>query len=153
MCTLKDQKGKIIEEISFDGKGIFEIKLDGEIFIINAICCTSCMNIEINQYLNYDLNDLKDAIFIELGECEKPEEVTFQNEDFDDDDESENIAYHYYYIEYKYPDSEEHFYYYFCLTCEYYHDRQWKPFEGLDSVNYTELLAKRAKKITKKELI
>jgi hypothetical protein len=150
MCTIEDKKSKIIEEISFDGKGIFEIKLDGEIFIINAICCTCCMNIEINQYLNYDLNDLKDAIFIELGECEKPEDVTFQNEDFDENSENTSYHYHYYYIEYEYPISKEHYYYYFCLTCEYYDVWPRKPFEGLNSVNYTELLAKKAKKNTKK---
>ena len=150
MCTLEGQTGKIIEEISFDKKGIFEIKLNGEIFIINAICCTCCMDIKIEKYLNYDLNDLKDRIFIELDECEKPEEVTFRNEDFDEN--SENKIYHYYCIEYEYPISKEHYYYYFCLTCEYYHDRQSKPFEGLNSVNYTELLDKRAKKNTKKDL-
>jgi hypothetical protein len=150
MCPLKKQKGKIIEEISFDKKGIFEIKLDGVIFIINAICCTSCMDIKIGKYLDYALNDLKDTIFIELEECEKPDGVTFQNEDFDENSENTSYDYHYYYIEYEYPISKEHYYYYFCLTCEYYHDPQRREtFEGLDSVNYTELLAKRAKRIQK----
>jgi hypothetical protein len=107
------------------------------------------MDIKIGKYIEYDLNDLKDTIFIELEECEKPDDVTFQNEDFDENSENTSYDYHYYYIEYEYPISKEHYYYYFCLTCEYYDDPPRKPFEGLDSVNYTELLDKRAKKNTK----
>jgi len=138
--SLNNHTGKIIEGISFnegdssfDKRDIFQIKLDEEIFTINASSCRCfCMRVEIEKYKNYDLNDLKEKIFIEFGECRPPEDVTFQNEDFDDDDESENIAYHYYYIEYKYPDSEEHFYYCFCLTCKYDEDFPGHCFQGLD---------------------
>jgi len=142
---LNNKKGKQIKAISFDEKEhLFKIILGEEIFTIDARGCGCCMSIKIENYLNYDLDDLKEQIFIEFGDCEKPEDVTFENQDFDED--SENTIYRYYYIEYKYPDSEEHFHYCFCLVCEYYEDWPIHSFEGLSITNYTELLAKEAKK-------
>jgi hypothetical protein len=149
---LNNKKGKPIKAISFDEKEhLCKIILGEEIFTIDASGCGSCMSIKIENYLNYDLDDLKEQIFIEFGDCEKPEDVTFENEDFDDED-SENTIYRYYYIEYKYPYSEEHFHYCFCLVCEYYEDWPMHSFEGLSITNYTELLAKEAKKKQDREI-
>lgn len=148
---LNNKKGKIIKEISFDEKDYFiKIILGEEIFKVNANGCGCCMGINIEKYINYDLNDLKGNIFIEFGKCEKPENVTFEDEDFDDN--SENTSCQYYYIEYKYPDSNEHFHYCFCLAVEYFEDWPVHGFEGLDIRNYSELLAKEAKKKQDREI-
>jgi hypothetical protein len=153
MCNiLNNNKGKPINYISFDKEedSLIKIKLDEEIFIINALGCGCCFTAKIENYRNYDLNDLKGQIFIEFGECEKPENVIFKNEDFDDED-SKNASYHYYYIEYKYPDSKEHFHYCFCLACESVEESPMHWFEGLDITNYTELLAKQDREIELKD--
>lgn len=81
--------------------------------MIDAHGCGCCMSIKIEGYKNYYLHDLKEQIFIEFGNCEKPEDITFENEDFDDED------------------SEEHFHYCFCLTYEYYKDWPMHGFERL----------------------
>jgi hypothetical protein len=149
---LNNKKGKTIKEISFNEKDhLIKIILGEEIFTIDASGCRCCFTAKIENYLNYDLDDLKEQIFIEFGDCEKPENVIFKNKDFEDED-SENIIYRYYYIEYKYPDSEEHFHYCFCLVCEYYEDWPVHGFEGLSITNYTELLAKEAKKKQDREI-
>jgi hypothetical protein len=149
---LNNKKGKTIKEISFDEKDhLFKIILGEEIFTIDTSGCRCCFTAKIENYINYDLDDLKEQIFIEFADCEKPENVIFKNEDFDDED-SENTSYRYYYIEYKYPDSKEHFYYCFCLACESVEESPMHWFEGLSITNYTELLAKEAKKKKDREI-
>lgn len=113
---INNKKNTKIEYFSLNKEynTLFTIKFNGnEIFSIHAD------DTELFTSRTYDSNDLKGNIFIEFGECEKPEDVNFHN------DNLKNISYHYFYIEYKYPDLEDHFYYCFCLAS------QIDSFEGL----------------------
>lgn len=115
-----EYRGEKIRNFFLDEKNdtLFTIIFDNnEIFI-----CAD--NTKLLTSENYSLNDLDGKIFIEFGECEKPEDVNFHN------DNLENISYHYFYIEYKYPDLEDHFYYCFCLAS------QIDSFEGVYIIDY-----------------
>ena len=120
--NINDKKNKKIKQISLEKEEdtLLILRLGNEIYNINADNC------ELLISKNYDLHDLEEKIFIEFGECEKPKNVNFDN------DNLENVSYHYFYIEYKDPNLKKHYYYCFCLACK------MNLFEGLYMTNYTD---------------
>jgi hypothetical protein len=125
--NINNKEGKEIKEfkkfkkssINEENNILFTIKFND-----NEICNICADNTKLLTSENYRLNDLNGKIFIEFGECKKPEDVNFHN------DNLKNISYHYFYIEYKYPDLEDYFYYCFCLAS------QIDSFEGLYIIDY-----------------